>query len=150
MGILKDQEIVIASLKIRVNLVVLKIEFDNDSYPMLLGRPWFRKTKLKSNWGSNDVRIKQGKKKVRFPMTREVRLQQLNIPLWAQAISLATKVEDLEEEEFLLANSSMELVFDIDAIKILGLKTIISEGESDQVLPGTVIAKGEFLVLEKK
>ncbi|KAI5069051.1 hypothetical protein GOP47_0015352 [Adiantum capillus-veneris] len=83
-------------------------------------------------------------------MVREVRLQYSNRPLWAQAISLAAEVEDLEEEEFLLANPSVELVFDIDVMTVLGLKKISPKGELDQVLPGTVTTKGEFLVLEKK
>ena len=39
MGILKDQIINVANLSFKVNLVVLKMEFDENTYPMLLGRP---------------------------------------------------------------------------------------------------------------
>ena len=57
-SILKDQTITVATLLFNLNLVVLNIQFDEDTYPMLLGRPWFKIAKLKQDWGSNTILIK--------------------------------------------------------------------------------------------
>ena len=72
MGILKDQFIKVATLTFKVNLVVLKMQYDENTYPMLLGRPWFKIAKLKQDWGSNTVLIRQGKVKIKIPMLREI------------------------------------------------------------------------------
>ena len=72
MGILKDQTNKVATLLFKVNPIVLKMQFDEDTYPMLLGRPWFKIAKLKQDWGSNTVLIKQGKVIIKTPMLREI------------------------------------------------------------------------------
>ena len=72
LGLLKDQEIFVAELKYKVNFVVLKMHADNLAYPMLLGRPWFRKAKLKQDWGDNMVISKQGRQKLILPMNSTI------------------------------------------------------------------------------
>lgn len=58
LGILKDQEICVVGLKYKLNFVVLRMHIGNLAYPMLLGRPWFRKAKLKQDWGNNMIILK--------------------------------------------------------------------------------------------
>ena len=55
LGILKDQEISVAGLIYKINFVVFKMHLEQLAYPMLLGRPWFQKSKLKQYWGNNLV-----------------------------------------------------------------------------------------------
>ena len=55
LGILKDQEISVAGLTYKVNFVVLRMHSKHLAYPMLLGRPWFKKSRLKKYWGNNIV-----------------------------------------------------------------------------------------------
>ena len=143
MGILKDQFIKVATLTFKVNLVVLKIQFDENTCPMLLGRPWFKTAKLKQDWGSNTILIRQGKVKIRIPMLKEIQMQPSQRPLWAQTINLAAKIEDLEEEEFLEANPSIVPVFEINVMAVLGLS---SEGNSEvqtKVSLGEVLTKAQ-------
>ena len=60
LGILKDQAITVAGLTFRVNFVVLKMQDQEKSYSMLLGRPWFRVAKVSQDWGKGDCNCYQG------------------------------------------------------------------------------------------
>ena len=118
LGLLKDQEILVARLKYKINFVVLKMHKGNLAYPMLLGRPWFKKAKLRQDWGDNMVILKQGRQKLILPMNSTIVMPKEQRALWAQGIHLAEEVEEDEEEEYLKANPAV-LVFDIN-VAILG------------------------------
>ena len=70
LGILKDQRITISGLHFIVNFVVLRMQAKEISYPMLLGRPWFKTAKVRQDWGENIVMIRQGRKKIQLPMVK--------------------------------------------------------------------------------
>ena len=71
--ILKDQTIKVATLLFKVNLVILKMQSDEDTYAMPLGRHRFKIAKLKQDWGSSTILIRQqGKVKINIPMLREI------------------------------------------------------------------------------
>ena len=62
MGILKDQVIIVAGLTFRVNFVVLKMQDQEKSYTMLLGRPWFRVAEVSQDWGKGIATITKGRR----------------------------------------------------------------------------------------
>ena len=86
---------------------------------MLLGRPWFRKAKLKQDWDKDEMTLKKGSKTVKVNMTEKVVLAELIKPMNVQAINLASEVTDDEEEDFLKANPTVVPVFEVDVIDIM-------------------------------
>ena len=100
------------------------------SYPMLLGRPWFKSTKVRQDWGENIVIIRQGKKKIQLPMVRQVKIDQKDRPLWAQGINLATEVGEDEEEDYLQVNPDIVPLFDIDVFAILSSRLDTNHNQS--------------------
>ena len=157
LGLLNDQEISIAGLKYKINFVVLKMHTRNLAYPMLLGRPWFRKAKLRQDWGDNMVILKQGRQKLIFPMNSTIAIPKEQRALWAQGIHLAEEVENDEEEEYLKANPATVLVFDINVMAILGEYDNLfaakdqeqKPAESVQVQPGTKLTKEDVRILQE-
>lgn len=147
LGILKKQTMVVSGLPYYVNLVVLKMQRGEAAYPMLLGRPWFRTAKLKQDWGKNYIKIRHGKKKVTLTMRSKVKLKSSERPLWAQTISLATEVEDLEEEEYLKLNPTVVPVFDVD---ILAIAAEYARQQTDPNQSEKVLTKEELIQLEKE
>ena len=154
LGILKDQEITVAGFRYRINLVVLKMHSGNLTYPMLLGRPWFRQSKLRQDWGNNLVILKQGKQKLILPMDSSITMPRTHRALWAQGIHLADEVEDDEEEEYLKANPAVVPVFDINVMAILGDYALLDsekelEADSPTVQEGTEITKDQIGILQE-
>ena len=86
---------------------------------MLLGRPWFRKAKLKQDWDKDEMTLKKGSKTVKVSMTEKAVLAESIKPMNAQAINLASEVTDDEEEDFLRANPTVVPMFEVDVIDVL-------------------------------
>ena len=81
LGILRKQEVCVASMIFQVNFVVIRMEENDSSYPMLLGRPWFTQARLKMDWGKCRITIRRGKKKIRLDMVPTIVL-----PVHARAL----------------------------------------------------------------
>ena len=114
---------------------------------MLLGRPWFRTAKLKQDWGKNQIQIKLGRQKVVLPMVSKVKLKPSHRPLWAQTISLATEVEDLEEEEYLRSNPSVVPIFEVDVMSIVAEYEMEASSQGEI---GKVLTKETLMEMEKE
>lgn len=104
----------VQGLHFQVNFVVLKMEEEGSSYAMLLGRPWFKTTKLKQDWDKNEVVLKKGRKVVSVPMVSKEKLPTSMKPMLAQTINLAEEVEGEEEDKFFDANPTVISVFEVD------------------------------------
>ena len=68
--------------------------------------------------------------------------------LWAQTINLAAEVEDLEEEEFLVANPSIVPVFDIYVMVVLGLSLEDSSKVNNTMSLGALLTKAQIFELQ--
>lgn len=141
LGILKEQRITISGLHFKVNFVVLRMQAKEISYPMLLGRSWFKTAKVRQDWGENIVIIRQGRKKVQLPMAKQVKIDQKDRPLWAQGINLAAEVEEDEEEGYLQANPAIIPVFDIDIMAILASQFLADLNQGASQSDGSQVDK---------
>ena len=119
LGILRRQEVSVAGLSFKANFVVLKIPSKCGSYPMLLGRPWFRTTKLKQDWETDEVVLKQGKKSIKIKMGSSVKLDKSAKPLYAQSIQLADEITDDEEDLFLQSNPTVVPIFEVQIAELM-------------------------------
>ena len=119
LGILRNQEIIVAGLAFSVNFVVLRMDEGDSPYPLLVGRPWLRAAKVKQDWGSQKITIRKGKKKVKVNMIPSVKLPKHARALYAQGINMVEEIEDDEEDAFMQVNESVIPVFEIDVARIV-------------------------------
>lgn len=67
---------------------------------MLLGKPWFKKAKLKQGWGDNMVILIERKQILSLSMTSTITMQKQQRALWKQGIHLPDEVEDDEKKNY--------------------------------------------------
>ena len=100
LGIVRGWILEVVGLKFEVNFIVLKLKESNQQYPMILGRPWLRATKVNQDWGADKIVIRRGKKKMKLNMTSKQVLPKKLRPIQVETIDMIPKLFDDEEEEF--------------------------------------------------
>ncbi|MCO5569983.1 hypothetical protein L7F22_023697 [Adiantum nelumboides] len=130
LGILRAVQISVGGLQFVANFVVLKMEESASSYPMMLGRPWLRAARVKQLWGSDAIVIKRGKKKVKLQMGAKKVIPPGFRPLHAEGLNMVSEIEEDVEDEFLISNSIVVPIFEVDAKKLIppGFRPLHAEG----------------------
>ena len=116
-GLIRNVEITIAGLKFVTTFTVLRMEGDEGSYPMLLGRPWLRMAGVKHNWADDEIVIRRGKNKKKVKVTK-LHAPLGNIrPVCLEGLNWLGATKD-EEEELLEDYPTLVSLFDVEVEKI--------------------------------
>jgi hypothetical protein len=59
LGIIKNLKINIGGLTFKITVTVIKMENQENSYSMLLGRPWLKQARAKHDWGRSQLILYQ-------------------------------------------------------------------------------------------
>ena len=119
--LIRHAKVKVGGMDYLVNLVVITMQTPTqDSYQVLLGRPWLRDAKVKHDWNRNRISLKKGKKKVyiEFGQNKTTRIARLT-PLHAETYNMAQGLEDDAEEYLLQQNPNLVPLFMVHLDKIL-------------------------------
>lgn len=125
-GIVRNVRMVIKNMEFFINVVVIAMQpLSQESYQVLLGRPWLRDAKVKHDWKRDRILVRKGKKKtyIHFGTSKTCRVAQLT-PLHAETFNMSEGLEDDEEEYLLKQNPNLMFLFMIDLEKILENKEV--------------------------
>ena len=120
-GLIKHAKVKVGGMDYLVNLVVITMQTPTqDSYQVLLGRPWLRDAKVKHDWNRDKISLKKGKKKVyiEFGQNKTTRIAHFT-PLHAETYNMAEGLEDDEEEYLLQQNPNLVPLFLVHLDKVL-------------------------------
>ena len=121
-GLIRHAKVKVGGMDYLVNLVVITMQTPTqDSYQVLLGRPWLRDAKVKHDWNRDIISLKKGKKKVyiEFGQNKTTKIARLT-PLHAETYNMAKGLEEDEEEYLLQQNPNLVPLFMVHLDKILG------------------------------
>ena len=120
-GLIRHAKVKKEGMDYLVNLVVITMQTPTqDSYKVLLGRPWLRDAKVKHDWNRDKISLNKGKKKVyiEFGQNKTTRIARLT-PLHAKTYNMAEGLEEDEEEYLLQQNPNLVPLFMVHLDKIM-------------------------------
>ena len=114
------------------------------AYPMLLGRPWLRKTNIKQHWRRNMISFRRGKTKVQLLTEERISTPQNTTPLYAEGVHMLDGLAEEEVDHFLGEHPTIVPLFEIDVISAIGssIAKVVTKDAFNQTEPDpTTIAE---------
>jgi hypothetical protein len=145
-GIIRDVRLDVGGIVIRTTLTVIDMVSTEDSYSLLLGRPWLKEAQAQHDWPLNKLTLTQGGNKVEISTQRTPALSPARRPLNWEDYDWEMGLTD--EEEAVVYEAFPELLplgdFDLKSLKKLRGLSCNTVGVDTPKEPGKLGAqKGE-------
>ena len=120
-GIIRDVRLDVGGIVIRTTLTVIDMVSTEDSYSLLLGRPWLKEAQAQHDWPLNKLTLTQGGNKVEVSTRRTPALSPAKRPLHWEDYDWEMGLSD--EEEAIVYEAFPELLpmgdFDLKSLRKL-------------------------------
>jgi hypothetical protein len=117
-GLIRDTKISIEGLRYATTFTVLRMEDNESSYPILLGRPWLRMAKVKHNWANDKITLRLGGTKKKVQVAKLHSPLGRTRPMYVEGLNWLEGVDQDEEDEILAANPALVSLFEVEVEKI--------------------------------
>lgn len=111
-GIVKTIRMKVAKIFFDVNMMLITMKNNCNTYNMLLGRSWLRVDKVKHNWHKDGISVRKAKKNVyiEFVANKATREEKV-VPLCAKTCNMIEGLDEDEEENLLKQNPNLNSLF---------------------------------------